>query len=46
MKADEIYDLVWSPDGNYILAGGTDNCAYVYRVADGMHKAECCLSSI
>ena len=34
-KADEIYDLCWSPCGNYIVAGGTDNAARIYRVDDG-----------
>ena len=34
-KSPEVYDLTWSPDGEYILAGGTDAAAYIYRVADG-----------
>ena len=30
-----IYDLAWSPDGKYIIAGSTDNLAQVFSVADG-----------
>ncbi|KAJ9119150.1 hypothetical protein QFC22_003641 [Naganishia vaughanmartiniae] len=31
----EIYDIAWSPDGKYIIAGSTDNLAQVFSVADG-----------
>lgn len=30
-----IYDLAWSPDGRYIVAGSTDNLAQVFSVIDG-----------
>ncbi|KAI6041468.1 WD40-repeat-containing domain protein [Pisolithus marmoratus] len=31
----QVYDLAWSPTGEYILAGSTDNCARVFTAADG-----------
>ncbi|KAG6855722.1 hypothetical protein H0H87_011614 [Tephrocybe sp. NHM501043] len=31
----QVYDLAWSPNGDYILAGSTDNTARVFSVADG-----------
>ncbi|KZT50747.1 WD40 repeat-like protein [Calocera cornea HHB12733] len=31
----EIYDLVWSPSGEYILAGSTDNVARIFSVVTG-----------
>lgn len=31
----QVYDLAWSPNGEYILAGSTDNCARVFTAADG-----------
>lgn len=31
----EIYDLAWSPDSQYILAGSMDNIARIYSVATG-----------
>lgn len=31
----EIYDLAWSPTGEYIIAGSTDNAARIFNVADG-----------
>ncbi|KAI6002129.1 WD40-repeat-containing domain protein [Pisolithus albus] len=31
----QVYDLTWSPTGEYILAGSTDNCARVFTAADG-----------
>ncbi|KII91598.1 hypothetical protein PLICRDRAFT_513912 [Plicaturopsis crispa FD-325 SS-3] len=31
----QVYDLAWSPTGEYILAGSTDNCARVYVSQDG-----------
>jgi WD40 repeat protein len=33
-----IYDLAWSPDGKYIIAGSTDNLAQVFSVADGQYS--------
>jgi chromatin assembly factor 1 subunit B len=30
-----IYDIAWSPDGKYIIAGSTDNLAQIFNVADG-----------
>ncbi|KAF8646654.1 hypothetical protein AX16_007152 [Volvariella volvacea WC 439] len=35
----QVYDLAWSPTGEYILAGSTDNTARVFQAADG--KAVC-----
>lgn len=34
----EIYDIAWSPDGKYIIAGSTDNLAQVFSVADGKSR--------
>lgn len=31
----QVYDLAWSPSGEYILAGSTDNCARVFTATDG-----------
>jgi chromatin assembly factor 1 subunit B len=31
----QVYDLAWSPTGEYILAGSTDNCARVFSADDG-----------
>lgn len=31
----QVYDLAWSPNGEYILAGSTDNCARVFTATDG-----------
>ncbi|KAF8065003.1 chromatin assembly complex protein [Lyophyllum atratum] len=31
----QVYDLAWSPNGEYIIAGSTDNTARVFSVADG-----------
>ncbi|KAH7928347.1 WD40 repeat-like protein [Leucogyrophana mollusca] len=31
----QVYDLAWSPSGEYILAGSTDNCARVFTANDG-----------
>ncbi|KDR76985.1 hypothetical protein GALMADRAFT_246159 [Galerina marginata CBS 339.88] len=31
----QVYDLAWSPTGEYIVAGSTDNTARVFAVADG-----------
>lgn len=35
MTKQSIYDLAWSPDGKYIIAGSTDNLAQIFSVADG-----------
>lgn len=32
----QVYDLAWSPTGEYIIAGSTDNAARVFASADGM----------
>jgi chromatin assembly factor 1 subunit B len=34
-SGSEIYDLVWSPDGIYILTGSMDNVARIYDSRDG-----------
>ena len=31
----EVYDLAWSPNGEYIIAGSTDNTARIFNAADG-----------
>lgn len=31
----EIYDLAWSPDGNYLITGSMDNIARIYDARDG-----------
>ena len=31
----QVYDLAWSPNGEYILAGSTDNVARVFTAHDG-----------
>ncbi|KAJ7209271.1 WD40-repeat-containing domain protein [Mycena pura] len=31
----QVYDLAWSPTGEFILAGSTDNAARVFAAADG-----------
>ncbi|KAH8102051.1 WD40 repeat-like protein [Cristinia sonorae] len=31
----QVYDLAWSPTGEYIIAGSTDNCARIFTSADG-----------
>jgi len=32
----QVYDLAWSPTGEYIIAGSTDNTARVFQAADGV----------
>ena len=32
----QVYDLAWSPTGEYLIAGSTDNAARVFASADGM----------
>ncbi|KAF7343244.1 WD-REPEATS-REGION domain-containing protein [Mycena venus] len=36
----QVYDLAWSPTGEFLLTGSTDNCARVFASADGkcMHE--------
>ncbi|ETW77464.1 hypothetical protein HETIRDRAFT_326517 [Heterobasidion irregulare TC 32-1] len=36
----QVYDLAWSPSGEYIFAGSTDNTARIFSAADGkcMHE--------
>lgn len=34
-SGQEIYDLAWSPDGRFILAGSIDHTASIYDVATG-----------
>ncbi|KAJ7700507.1 WD40-repeat-containing domain protein [Mycena rosella] len=36
----QVYDLAWSPTGEFLLAGSTDNAARVFAAADGkcMHE--------
>lgn len=31
----QVYDLAWSPTGEYIIAGSTDNAARVFQATDG-----------
>ena len=31
----QVYDLAWSPTGEHIIAGSTDNTARVFQAADG-----------
>lgn len=31
----QVYDLAWSPNGEYIIAGSTDNCARIFTVNEG-----------
>jgi chromatin assembly factor 1 subunit B len=30
-----VYDLAWSPDGEYFIAGSTDNTATVWKASSG-----------
>ena len=39
-SGSEIYDLVWSPDGIYILTGSMDNIARIYDSRDGIPSAD------
>lgn len=32
----QVYDLAWSPTGEYLISGSTDNVARVYSTSDGM----------
>ncbi|KAJ4001963.1 WD40 repeat-like protein [Lentinula boryana] len=31
----QVYDLAWSPTGEYIIAGSTDNAARIFQAIDG-----------
>lgn len=31
----QVYDLAWSPTGEYLITGSTDNVARVFQAADG-----------
>lgn len=31
----QVYDLAWSPTGEYIIAGSTDNCARIFTANEG-----------
>lgn len=31
----QVYDLAWSPTGEYIIAGSTDNCARIFTATEG-----------
>lgn len=31
----QVYDLAWSPTGEYIIVGSTDNCARIYTANEG-----------
>lgn len=37
-SGSEIYDLAWSPDGNYFIIGSMDNVARIYNAATGMEN--------
>jgi chromatin assembly factor 1 subunit B len=40
MTGSEIYDLAWSPDGQFFITGSMDNVARIYSAQSGMSKAE------
>jgi WD40 repeat protein len=33
----QVYDLAWSPTGEYIISGSTDNVARIFLVSEGNH---------
>ncbi|KAI0305092.1 WD40-repeat-containing domain protein [Multifurca ochricompacta] len=33
----QVYDLAWSPTGEYIISGSTDNVARIFFVSEGNH---------
>ena len=35
----QVYDLAWSPTGEYIIAGSTDNCARIFTASEGACRA-------
>ena len=34
----QVYDLAWSPTGEYIIAGSTDNCARIFTASEGERR--------
>ena len=34
-NGSEIYDLAWSPDGNFFVTGSMDNVARIYNASNG-----------
>ncbi|KAI0366545.1 WD40 repeat-like protein [Pilatotrama ljubarskyi] len=34
----QVYDLAWSPAGEYIIAGSTDNCARIFTASKCVHE--------
>ncbi|ODQ82284.1 hypothetical protein BABINDRAFT_158909 [Babjeviella inositovora NRRL Y-12698] len=36
----EIYDLAWSPDGQYVLTGSMDNVTRIYNAATGQQVSQ------
>ena len=41
----QVYDLAWSPTGEYLISGSTDNVARVYSTSDGMPPPSCIFAS-
>jgi chromatin assembly factor 1 subunit B len=37
-SGSEIYDLAWSPDGQFFLTGSMDNVARIYNATNGTHR--------
>ncbi|CAG0892297.1 unnamed protein product [Darwinula stevensoni] len=37
---EDIYDLSWSPDGNFLLSGSIDNSAIIWDVHKGMENQD------
>lgn len=35
VSSSEVYDLAWSPDSQYIIAGSMDNVARIYNASNG-----------
>ena len=35
----QVYDLAWSPSGEYIISGSTDNAARVFASHDGVFSS-------
>jgi chromatin assembly factor 1 subunit B len=35
-NGSEIYDLAWSPDGQFFITGSMDNVARIYNAQTGM----------
>jgi chromatin assembly factor 1 subunit B len=42
----QVYDLAWSPTGEYIISGSTDNVARIFLVSEGDHIRPCHLGSM